>query len=159
HLLRVRPYKTLENKIDGAVVALVDIDALKKTEREIEAALDYAETILRTTRDSLLVLAVDLTVDSANDTFYTTFKVQPAETVGRLIYERGNRQWDIPRLRQLLEEVVMRDSLFDDFEVTQEFPGLGERVMLLYARRLDDREGGPKRILLGIEDVTARKEA
>ena len=74
---------TLENKIDGAVVALVDIDALKKTEREIEAARDYAEAILRTTRDPLVVLRADLTVDSANDAFYKTFKLKPAETEGR----------------------------------------------------------------------------
>ena len=159
HSLRVRPYKTLENKIDGAVVALVDIDALKKTEREIEAARDYAEAILRTTRDPLVVLRADLTVDSANDAFYKTFKLKPAETEGRLIYDLGKRQWDIPRLRQLLEEVIPRNNLFNDFEVTHEFPGIGQRTMLLNARRLDNPEGGPERILLGIEDVTERREA
>ena len=95
--LRVHPYKTLENKIDGAVVALVDIDALKRTERVIEVARDYAETILRTTRDPLLVLRADLTVESANGAFYKTFNVQPAETEGRLIYELGGRQWDLPQ--------------------------------------------------------------
>src|SRR5262245_23109230 len=91
--LRVHPYKTLENKIDGAVVSLVDIDALKKTEREIEAARDYSEAILRTTRNPLLVLHADLTVESANDAFYKTFNVKPAETEGRLIYELGERQF------------------------------------------------------------------
>ncbi|HKQ92985.1 MAG TPA: CheR family methyltransferase [Blastocatellia bacterium] len=157
--LRVRPYKTLENKIDGAVVALVDIDALKRTEREIEAARDYSEAILRTTRDPLLVLRGNLTVDSANDAFYKTFNVKPAETEGQLVYELGNNQWDIPRLRQLLEEIIPRDNFFNDFEVTHEFPDLGERAMLLNARRLDSCEGGPERILLGIEDVTERREA
>ena len=83
HSLRVRPYKTLENKIDGAVVVLVDIDALKKTEREIKAARDYAEAILRTARDPLVVLRADLTVESANEAFYKTFKLKPAETEGR----------------------------------------------------------------------------
>jgi two-component system CheB/CheR fusion protein len=158
HSLRVRPYKTLENKIDGAVVALVDIDALKRTEREIEAERDYAEAILRTTRDPLLVLRADLTVESANDAFYKTFNAKLAETEGRLIYELGNRQWDIPGLRQLLEEIIPRDNFFDGFQVTHEFLGLGPRAMLLNARRLDNPEGGPERILLGIEDVTARKE-
>ena len=159
HSLRVRPYKTLENKIDGAVVVLVDIDAIKKTEREIEAARDYAEAILRTTRDPLVVLRADLTVDSANEAFYKTFKLKPAETEGRLIYELGRRQWDLPRLRQLLEEIIPRDSFFNDFEITRELPGLGARALLLNARRLDNPEGGPERILLGVEDVTERKEA
>jgi two-component system CheB/CheR fusion protein len=157
--LRVRPYKTLENKIEGAVVVLVDIDALKKTEREIRSARDYAEAVLRTTRDPLIVLSADLTVESASEAFYKTFNVNPAETEGQLIYDLGNHQWDIPQLRQVLEEIIPRDSVFNDFEVTHKFPSLGERVMLLNARRLDNLEGGPERILLGVEDVTERKEA
>ncbi len=157
-MLRVRPYKTLDNKIDGAVVALMDIDALKKTEREIEAARDYAEAILRTTRDPLIVLRSDLTVESANDAFYKTFNVNPAETESRLIYDLGGRQWDIPDLRRLLEEVIPRDYSFNDFEVTHELPGAGKRSLLLNARRLDNREEGLERILLGVEDVTERKE-
>src|SRR5262245_55417433 len=159
HWLRIRPYKTLENKIDGAVVALVDIDALKNTEREIEAARDYAEAILRTTRNPLLVLRADLKVESANDAFYKSFKAKPAEIEGRLIYELGGRDWDIPRLRQLLEDIIPSNSSFDDFEVTHKFPGIGKRFMLLNARRLDSRDGGSERILLGVEDVTARREA
>ncbi|MBO0860257.1 MAG: PAS domain S-box protein [Chloracidobacterium sp.] len=159
HSLCVRPYRTLENKIEGAVVTLVDIDALKKNEREIEAARDYAEAVLRTTRDPLLVLSADLTVESANDAFYKTFKVKPAETEGRLIYELGGRDWDIPRLRQLLEDIIPSNNSFDDFEVTHKFPDLGKRSMLLNARRLDSREGVSERILLGVEDVTARREA
>jgi len=159
HSLRVRPYKTLENKIDGAVVVLVDIDALKKTEREIEAARDYAEAILRTTRDPLVVLRADLKVESANEAFYKTFKLKPAETDGRLIYELGGRRWDLPLLRRLLEEIIPRDSFFNDFEITREIPGLGARALLLNARRLDNPEGGPERVLLGVEDVTERREA
>jgi two-component system CheB/CheR fusion protein len=157
--LRIRPYKTLENKIDGAVVALVDIDVLKKTELEIKAARDYAEAIIGATRDPLLVLRSDLIVESANRAFYKTFKVKPAETEGRLIYELGGRQWDIPQLRRLLEEIIPRDSFFNDFEVAHELPGIGLRTMLLNARRLGNPEGGPERILLGIEDVTERREA
>jgi two-component system CheB/CheR fusion protein len=157
--LRVRPYKTLENKIDGAVVTLVDIDEIKKTEREIKAARDYAEAVLRTTRDPLLVLHGNLTVDSANEAFYKTFKLKPGETEGRSIYDLSGRQWDGPQLRRLLEEIIPRNSHFDDFEIRHEISGLGERSLLLNARRLDSREGGLERILLGIEDVTERKEA
>jgi PAS domain S-box-containing protein len=143
----------------GAAGALVDINALKRAKVEIEVARDYAEAILRTARDPLLVLRKDLTVESANEAFYKTFKVKPAETEGQLIYDLGNYQWDIPRLRQLLEEIIPRDSFFNDFEVTHRFPDLGLRTMLLNARRLDTPEGGPERILLGVEDVTERKEA
>jgi two-component system, chemotaxis family, CheB/CheR fusion protein len=159
HSLRVRPYKTLDNKIDGAVVALVDIDALKQIERGIKAERDYAEAILRTARVPLIVLRADLRVQTANDAFYNTFKVAPDVTEGRLIYDLGNHQWDIPRLRQLLEEIIPRDSFFNDFEVTHEFQTIGKRAMLLNARRLDNSEGGPERILLGIDDVTERLEA
>jgi two-component system, chemotaxis family, CheB/CheR fusion protein len=159
YALRIRPYKTLENKIEGAVVVLVDIDALKKTEREIGAARDYAEAILRTARDPLVVLRADLKVDSANEAFYKTFKVTPDVTEGRWVYDLGNRQWDIPRLRQLLEEIIPHNSFFNDYEATHEFQAIGKRTMLVNARRLDKPEGGPERILLGIEDVTERKEA
>jgi two-component system CheB/CheR fusion protein len=157
--LRVCPYRTLENNIDGAVVTLVDIDALKKTEREIEAARDYAEAILRTTRDPLLVLRADLMVESANDAFYKTFKVKSAEVEGRLIYELGGRQWDIPQLRRLLEDIIPLNSSFNDFEVTHKYPGVGKRSILLNGRRLRGRAGGSDRILLGVEDVTERRDA
>jgi two-component system CheB/CheR fusion protein len=157
--LRVRPYKTVDNKIDGAVVALVDIDALKQVERGIKAERDYAEAILRTARDPLVVLSADLRVQTANDAFYKTFKVAPDVTEGRLIYDLGNHQWDIPQLRQLLEEIIPRDSFFNEYEVTHEFQTIGKRAMLLNARRLDNPEGGPERILLGIGDVTQQLEA
>jgi two-component system, chemotaxis family, CheB/CheR fusion protein len=157
--LRVRPYRTIDNKIDGAVVALLDIDALKQTEREIKAARDYAEAILRTARGPLVVLGADLRVHMANDAFYETFKVSPDMTEGRLIYDLGNRQWDIPELRQLLEEIIPRKNFFNDFEVTHEFQTVGRRTMLLNARRLDTPQGDPERILLGIVDMTERLEA
>ncbi len=159
HSLRVYPYKTFENRVGGAMVTLVDIDALKKNEMETQAARDYAEAILRTTRDPLIVLNADLRAVSANDAFYKTFKVRPAEIEGRLIYELSEHQWDIPRLRRLLEEIIPRDNAFNDFDVTHEFPGIGRRTMLLNARRLINPNGGPERILLGIEDVTERKRA
>jgi two-component system, chemotaxis family, CheB/CheR fusion protein len=154
YAMRVRPYKTLDNRIDGAVLVLVDIDALKRSEAEIREARDYAEAVIRTVRDPLLVLNADLRVHTANEAFYRTFKVSPAESQGRLIYELGNRQWEIPRLRELLEEILPRNSFFNNFEVTIEFETIGQRTMLLNARRIDDATNQPARILLGIEDVT-----
>src|SRR5205085_1644487 len=104
--LRARPYLTLDNEIDGVVLVLADIDTLKRSEQEIAAARDYAEAILRTTRYPLVVLTADLRVTTANAAFYKTFNVPPGETNGRLIYEIGNGQWNIPKLRQFLEDIL-----------------------------------------------------
>src|SRR5207302_6065311 len=135
--LRVRPYLALDNKIDGVVLVLADIDALKRSEQEIASARDYAEAILRTTRYPLVVLTEELRVHTANAAFYKTFKVLPGETNGRLIYEVGNGQWNIPTLRVFLEDILPRNSFFEDFEVTHDFESIGRRTMLLNARRLN----------------------
>jgi two-component system CheB/CheR fusion protein len=155
--LRARPYLTLDKKIDGAVLVLVDIDALKRGAREIEAARDYAQAILRTIRAPLLVLTEDLCVSTANAAFFKQFKAVPGETEGRFVFELGNGQWNIPGLRQLLGEVLARNSSFDDFEVSHDFEGLGRRTMLLNARRL---ESGGKNglVLLAIDDITDTRQ-
>jgi two-component system CheB/CheR fusion protein len=158
-LLRVHPYLTLDSKVDGAVLLTVDIDDLKRSERTIAAERDYADAILRTTRDPLLILETDLRVHTANDAFYRTFGMTSAEVAGRAVYALGNRQWDIPRLRELLEEVPPRGSSFDEFEVTHDFPALGRRTMLLNGRRLRDGVDQSARILLGFQDITERKRA
>jgi len=157
--LRARPYLTLDNKIDGAVLVLVDIDALKTSEQEIKGARAYAQAILRTKPNPLLVLRTDLRVDTANEAFYQAFKVAPADTEGRLIYEIGNRQWNIPKLRELLEDILPLKSIFNGYEVAHDFETLGHRTMLLNARRMDNERGVPERILLAIEDITERKQA
>jgi two-component system CheB/CheR fusion protein len=154
--LRARPYFTLDNKVDGAVLVVLDISDLKRTEREIKAARDYAEAIIRTTRDPLVVLRADLKVDKANEAFYGTFKITPQETENVLIYQLDHGQWDIPQLRQLLEEIISRNSSFNDLEVTHDFDRIGRRTMLLNARRLDSAFGVTQKILLGIEDITER---
>ena len=118
--------------------------------RELEAAKDLADKVIDTVRESMIVLDVDLRVVSANATFYRTFQVDPAETEGKLIYELGNCQWDIPELRRLLEEVLPHNQFFNDYEVDHEFESIGRRVMRLNARRVDHID----RILLAIEDIT-----
>ncbi len=152
--LRVRPYLSHDNKIDGATLVLVDIQALKHSEQTIVAARDFAEAIIRTAHDPLLILNDDLRVHSANEAFYRTFQVTQEESTGRRVYELGNRQWDIPKLHELLEDILPRKSVFDDFEVTHKFETIGWRSMLLNARRVDAAAGQPARILLGIRDVT-----
>jgi two-component system, chemotaxis family, CheB/CheR fusion protein len=157
YVLRARPYMTADNKIDGAVLVLVDIDDLKRSERKAKAARDYAEATIRTARDPMIVLRADLRVNTANEAFYKTFKTTPDQTEGRLIYDLGNQQWNIPKLRMFLEEILPRNSFFNDFEVTHDFPQIGPRTMLLNARRLELDDGTPEMILLVIEDVTERE--
>jgi two-component system CheB/CheR fusion protein len=155
--LRARPYLTLDNKIDGAVLVLVDIDALKRSEQAVTAARDYAASIVETVREPLLVLDGELRVERANRSFYHTFRVAPAGTVGKSIFELGNRQWDIPRLRILLDEILSKHTTMENFEVEHDFEQLGRRSMLLNARRIEDPAGKPPRILLAIEDLTELK--
>src|SRR5438309_10474002 len=104
----------------------------------VEDIQDYALNIVDTVREPLLILDTTLRVRSANRAFYQTFHVSPGETEGRLIYELGNGQWDIPDLRTLLEDIVPKSSVFDDFELEHTFPVIGRRVMLLNARKLQD---------------------
>jgi diguanylate cyclase (GGDEF)-like protein/PAS domain S-box-containing protein len=157
YLLRVHPYRTADHKIEGAVVVLLDIDQLKRNEALLEAR-DYARAIVETVREPLVVLNGELRVQMANNAFYQTFAVNPADTQDRLLYELGNRQWDIPALRGLLEEVLTQEKSFEDFEVQHIFPQIGQKTMLLNARGLY-RADRPTLILLAIEDVTERKQA
>jgi two-component system CheB/CheR fusion protein len=154
--LRIVPYKTLDNRIDGAVLVLVDIDTLKRSEEEITRARDYAEATIRTARDPLVVLREDLHINTANQAFYNTFKLSPTEIEGRSFLELSGGAWNVPSLRQLLEEILPGGRSFDDFEVTSDFERLGRRTMLLNARPLEGSSG--KLILLGIEDFTDRRQ-
>src|SRR6187399_1177362 len=124
----------------------------------VEDIQNYAQNIVDTVREPLLILDATLRVQSANRAFYQTFHVSPAETEGRLIYELGNGQWDIPDLRRLLEDIVPTSSVFDDFELEHTFPAIGRRVMLLNARKLAAGQHG-ELLVLAMEDVTARRRA
>ncbi len=124
----------------------------------VEDIQNYAQNIVDTVREPLLILDATLRVQSANRAFYQTFHVSPGETEGRLIYELGNGQWDIPDLRTLLEDIVPKSSVFDDFELEHTFPVIGRRVMLLNARKLQAGHHG-ELLVLAMEDVTARKQA
>ena len=124
----------------------------------VEDIQNYAQNIVDTVREPLLILDATLRVRSANRAFYQTFHVSPGETEGRLIYELGNGQWDIPDLRTLLEDIVPKSSVFDDFELDHTFPVIGRRVMLLNARKLQAGHHG-ELLVLAMEDVTGRKRA
>src|SRR6186997_952874 len=117
---------------------------------------NYAQNIVDTVREPLLILDATLRVQSANRAFYQTFHVTPEETEGHLIYELGNGQWDIPDLRTLLEDVIPKSSVFNDFELEHTFPAIGRRVMLLNARKLQAGHHG-ELLVLAMEDVTERR--
>ncbi|MGB8217233.1 MAG: chemotaxis protein CheB [Candidatus Methanoperedens sp.] len=159
YLMRILPYRTIDNVIDGAVITFIDITGRKRAERMEKDARVYAESIVDTVQESLLILDKDLRVISANSSFYSTFQVSPEETENKFIYDIGNSQWDIPRLRELLEEILPSNTQFKNFEVDHVFPGIGRKVMLLNARRINQEGGGIERILIAIEDITERKLA
>src|SRR6186713_611835 len=140
------------------VLAMEDVTQRRRSEADLKAIETYAQNIVDTVREPLLILDATLRVRSANRAFYQTFHVSPEETEGRLIYELGNGQWDIPDLRTLLEDIVPTSSVFDDFELEHTFPAIGRRVMLLNARKLKAGHHG-ELLVLAMEDVTARKRA
>ncbi len=155
----VRPYRTLDDRIDGAVVTFIDVDDVTHALAKAEQARDFAEGIVETVQHPLLVLDNELRVQRATASFYSMFQVTPAQTLGQAIHAIGNREWDIPDLRSLLDQTLIRDIPFHDLEVDHDFPSIGRRTMRLNAKRIAGRDGNPHTILLAIEDVTERKEA
>ncbi|PSN17237.1 histidine kinase [filamentous cyanobacterium CCP5] len=148
--LRIRPYRTLDDRIDGAVIVLVNIDRLKRNAAEIQLARDYADGIVQTVRESLVVLDANLRVITANQQFYETFQVPPADTEQQLIFDLGNGQWDLPQLRSLLYNLLPENLVVEDFEVSHNFENIGPKTMYLNARRMAQPHGKDL-ILLAIE--------
>jgi len=135
-----------------------EIAGSKKTEREAQGSREFAESIINTVREPLISLDQDLRVVAVSRSFYEFFKVKPEETVGQLIYDLGNKQWDIPRLRELLETILPQKTTFDNYEVEHDFATIGRRIMLLNARQIERVLGKERIILLAIEDITERRE-
>ncbi len=131
---------------------------LTLAEREEKMSQEYAESIINTVREPLIALDKYLRVISVSRSFYKVFKVKPMETVGKLIYDLGNKQWDIPKLRELLETILPQKTSFDNYEVEHVFSNIGRRIMLLNARQIQRGPGKERIILLAIEDITERKE-
>ncbi len=123
----------------------------------IADAFALAQAIVDTVREPVLVLDKDLRVIAASRSFYSAFKVGPDDTQGRLLYALGDGQWDIPKLRVLLDKIIPERGTMEDYEVEHEFPGLGTRTMLLNARQVFYEGGAGTTILLGIEDITVRR--
>ena len=140
------------------LLAMEDVTERRRSQHLLEQIETYAQDVVDTVREPLLILDSSLRVHSANRAFYQTFHVSSEETENQLIYELGNKQWDIPDLRTLLEDIVPMSSVFNDFELEHDFPVIGRRVMLLNARKL--RQGSHAELLvLAMEDVTERRRA
>jgi len=156
--MRILPYRTTSNVIEGVVITFSDINKLKTTYEEIgklnkqnELARKYADNIIDTVRESLLILDKDLKVLSANRSFYKMFDAVREHTVGRPIFALDGNKWEIPQLRNLLEEIIPRQNVFEDYEIEYEFAGWGKRKLLLNARQMLHGEEETKLILLAIQ--------
>ena len=157
--LQIRPYRTTDDKIDGAVVVLSDIDEAKKASERVKKSKLFMEETLATVREPLVVLKQDLTVFYVNPAFMNSFKVGNEETEGKFLYRLGNEQWNIPKLRAMLEEVLSKHVPVVDFEVDHDFPMVGRKTMLLNARKIEDGHNDEPTMLLAIEDITGRAQA
>ena len=141
------------------MVVIVDIHEVKRAGELLRESLEYSRAIIATMRSPFLVLDSQLRVQSANLAFYQAFRLDPGAAEGRLLYDLCDRQWDIPELRVLLEDVLLRESTIEDYEITSSFETIGPKVMVLNARRLIPSGDRAERILLVIEDATERKRA
>jgi two-component system CheB/CheR fusion protein len=153
--VRITPYRTTENVIDGLVITFIDINRIKRAEEATQRGRAYAESIVATVRQPLVVLDEDLRVISTNKAFTRAFKMPIGKIMGHIIYEANHRQWAIPRLRKLLEDILPQKTTLEDFEVSHIFQNVGPKTLLINARRLERESGMPGMILLAIEDKTA----
>lgn len=159
--MRIRPYRTADNKIEGAVIAFVDIDELKRSMESHQEARDYAEAIVETVWEPLLVLDEHLRVQTANQSFYRTFQIPHADTRNVFVYNLGGGEWNVPGLHKILEESLRDADRCENVEIEHEFERLGRKTMLVNARRVYRENRDHKRyemILIAIEDITQRRK-
>ena len=152
--------ETSKEELESSNEELITINQeLQMRNEQLAEIQEYSEAIFTTIRESLLILDKNLRIKNANSCFYKTFHVTEEETEGKLLYEVGNKQWNIPRLKELLEEIIPRNSQVADFEVTHTFPHIGEKIMVLNARRLIRKLHKEHLVLLAIEDITPYRHA
>ena len=151
--------ETSKEEIESANEELTTTNQELQTRNDLlNEAYDYSEALFSTIHEPMIVLDKNLRVKSANKTFYKIFNVKEEDTEGMLLYDLGNKQWNIPRLRELLEDVLPRNTHFHNFEITHTFPSIGEKTMLLNARRIIQKMNHEELILLAISDITEKKQ-
>ncbi len=155
--LRIRPYKTIENQINGVVIVLLDIDAIKRTTKQLQEAFNYVEAILQNVPEPLLVLNSDLQVIKSNPAFYQMFQISSSQAEHNLIFELVNGQWNIPELKSLLAATLLHDIQIQNFEVEKDFDKIGFKTILINANKIV-QEGNQQMILLGFHDITQQKQ-
>jgi two-component system CheB/CheR fusion protein len=159
YCLRIFPYRTIRNTIDGLVLTFLSITSVKEAELASREAQEFAEAIIKTVRQPLLVLDGNLRVVIANQAFYRRFQHVASEVEQRLFYQIGDGDWNIPELRRLLEEVLPKNNAIEDYVVDHEFLRIGQQRLLLSGRRLQQQSGRPERILLVLEEALSAQKA
>jgi len=152
--VQIHPYKTLDNKISGALIAFIDINVMKESLDAAQQARQFSEAIVSAIGHPMLVLDQNLRVVSASEVFYSEFKVTEKETIGNLLYHLGNGQWGIPQLRHKLDETITEKINFDDYIIEHKFDDIGERRMKVSGRYLSEGTKQEPMVLMQIIDVT-----
>jgi two-component system CheB/CheR fusion protein len=152
--LTIRPYKDVNNRIDGAVLALIDIDEARRSHEEALEAREYAEAVFNTVREPLVVLDSELRVERANPAFYGVFGLTKGEVERRLLFEINNRMFDVDQLQTKLREVLSAGHQFDHFELQHDFPRVGKKQLALSGRRISGSDKRPALILLALDEVS-----
>ena len=153
--LIIMPYRTVNKTVGGLVITLMDITDKKLAQQRERTARLYAENVVDTIREPMLVLDGNLCVVSANRSFYKTFQVSEAEIKNTPFFELGHRQWNIPELEKLLKDILPKNKVFENYTVKHEFPNIGPKVLRLTGRQIVDAENSESAlILLVIEDIT-----
>ncbi|HVP48110.1 MAG TPA: chemotaxis protein CheB [Bryobacteraceae bacterium] len=159
HLLRIRPYRTEDNRIEGAVIVLVDINDMKQVSEEIRLARDFNQSIIETTRSSLLVLDAEQRAKLANPAFYQMFQLTPDEVVGRSVFDIAGGHWTFPALRSLLEQLTPSNGRLDDYALEHDFPRVGHKSLVMNARSFRGGSDSEQLLLLAIDEAVGRKQA
>jgi two-component system, chemotaxis family, CheB/CheR fusion protein len=156
--LQIRPHKTLDGRVDGAVLVLVDIDVIKKCHRELIDAVELTNSIMETAPDPVLVLGADLRIVIANHSFYTAFNVSPEATIGQHIYSLGDGQWNKPDFKILLDDVLPQRRDFLHHPMDFDFPGSIRKSFMVTGRHIvQDQDSAPLLVLL-LADITLLKK-
>ncbi|MFB3890294.1 MAG: chemotaxis protein CheB [Candidatus Bathyarchaeia archaeon] len=155
--VRLRPYLTADKKIDGVLLSFIDIDALVRSKQEIEKSRNFAETVLATMREPLVVLDADLKVAMANPSFYKTFDIEAGDAEQKSIYKVGDKQWQVSEFKQAIEKIGADGEPVNDIIIDHAFPKTGRKVLNVSMRQLYSKDAASKMILLTMEDITDRK--